>query len=80
MGAAMSDIEPGKSIETTKPIITISGRALKAGRYRFRLVVVNERGVASAPDELEVVVSGRSPIGVVPAAAKRSRRRTKKEK
>lgn len=47
--------EPNVPFETTVPTVVVDA-GLRPGSYRFRLVVVNARGVASAPVEVTVSV------------------------
>lgn len=45
----------GKAVRTAEPTVLVDA-GLKAGRHRFRLVVVDEQGLESAPDEQIVEV------------------------
>jgi len=47
--------EPNVPFETTDPRVVVDA-GLRPGSYRFRLVVVNDRGRASAPVEVTVSV------------------------
>lgn len=51
----MSSFSVGKPQSTSKPAITVDA-GLAAGFHRFRLVVLNEAGKPSQPDELVVRV------------------------
>ncbi len=61
----MTDFIPGKPVSTEEPVIKVRG-GLKPGKYVFRLVVVDDKGIESAPDEVSVVVLERSRIGPIP--------------
>lgn len=54
----MAEFKPNTPIETNDPKIevTLAGAPLKPGRHRFRLVVIDDSGNASAPDEVSVIV------------------------
>jgi hypothetical protein len=47
--------EPNVPFETADPKVVVDA-GLRPGSYRFRLVVVNDRGLASAPVEVTVSV------------------------
>ena len=51
----MPVFKPGTTVDTREPVVVVEA-GLEPGIYRFRLVVVNERGVASLPAELTVTV------------------------
>jgi hypothetical protein len=46
---------PNQTIETSVPVVTVEA-GLRPGRHRFRLVVVDESGNRSEPDEVVVTV------------------------
>jgi acyl dehydratase len=46
--------EPGKEVETDEAAVEVD--PLPAGKHRFRLVVVNQKGRSSAPFEFPVTV------------------------
>lgn len=50
---------PNRPIETREPLIKVEPDNLPPGRYRFRLVVVDDDGNASAPDEVTVTITRR---------------------
>lgn len=51
----MPVLAPNQPIEQREPVLVVQNR-LAVGAHRFALVVVNERGVESAPDVLTVTV------------------------
>lgn len=51
----------GKTLEQEKPVLLVENK-LAAGKHRFTLVVVNEKGVESDPVSLDVSVG----TGIVP--------------
>ncbi len=51
----MATFEPNQPIVMHEPVITVDA-GLAPGRYRFRLVVVDDEGNASAPDEVVVEI------------------------
>ena len=56
----MAEFIISKEIETEKPIIEVTvdtASPLAVGRHRFRLVVVDDSGNASKPDEVLVFVA-----------------------
>src|SRR5690606_35813133 len=58
-------------IETAESTLTIESPAsdpLELGRHRFRLVVIDDSGNASAPDEREVIVAAQPAPTAVPHA------------
>ncbi len=64
----MAKFAVGQSLTTTEPTIAVDG-GLPIGAHRFQLVVVNGRGVKSAPDEAVVQVQRTlvlPPIGISP--------------
>lgn len=56
----MAEFRPNQPVTTREPTVEVSnvvdGHSLPVGRHRFRLIVVDETGRESAPDEIEVVV------------------------
>lgn len=55
----MAEFQINQPIKTEEPTIEVSITArnpLPPGRHKFRLVVVDDSGNESAPDEVEVVV------------------------
>jgi hypothetical protein len=48
---------PDRPLATRESVVVVENRLLP-GRYRFRLVVVDDDGNESAPDERVVVVLG----------------------
>lgn len=56
----MAEFIVNRDIETDTPTVevTVSEESpLKVGRHRFRLVVVDDSGNRSAPDEVDVIVA-----------------------
>jgi hypothetical protein len=51
----MPRFDPQTPVVTDVPIIVVDA-GLPPGRYRFRLVAVDEAGNQSAPDEREVII------------------------
>lgn len=51
----MPVLAPNQPIEQREPVLVVQNR-LATGAHRFALVVVNDRGVESAPDVLTVTV------------------------
>jgi len=51
----MAKFAIGQTLTTTEPTIVVDA-GLPVGTHRFRLIVVNARGVKSAPDEAVVQV------------------------
>jgi hypothetical protein len=54
----MAELVPGRPVPTREPRIDVDP-GLKPGKYLFRLVVVNDRGEESLPDERVVTVVDR---------------------
>jgi len=50
---------PNQPVVTRESSVVVENR-LEPGRHRFRLVVVDDDGNESAPDEVVVVVLGRT--------------------
>ncbi len=67
----MAEFQPGVSLETTEPTVEVTvspDRPLPPGQHRFRLVVVDQDGLSSAPAEVVVVVlDDRAPTAVLTA-------------
>ena len=56
----MAEFIISKDIETEKPVIEVTvdpANPLPVGRHRFRLVVVDDAGNQSKPDEVTVIVA-----------------------
>jgi hypothetical protein len=75
----MTVLAVNKPVEQAKPVLLVENR-LAAGRHRFSLVVVNDRGVASEAMTLLVTVGRgilRGPVGRLdpPLVGERIRRR-----
>ena len=51
----MAQFVPGTPVVTREPVVTVDA-GLRPGRHRFRLVVVDNDGQESAPDERIVTV------------------------
>jgi hypothetical protein len=47
---------PNQTVETSLPVVTVDA-GLRPGRHRFRLVVVDDLGNRSEPDEIVVTVA-----------------------
>lgn len=60
----MTQLVPNQPLRTRVPTITVDGN-LPIGRHRFQLVVVDNDGNRSAPDEVVVTIVRRG-IGPVP--------------
>ena len=59
----MADFVVNQDVTTDQPVVEVSVSAAKPlplGRQRFRLVVVDDSGNRSAPDEVEVIVADQS--------------------
>jgi hypothetical protein len=55
----MADFQPNVPVETDAPTIEVTvspDRPLKVGRHRFRLMVLDDSGNPSIPDEVDVIV------------------------
>lgn len=67
----MAAFQPGVPIETAEPGIVVEvdpNNPLPPGRHRFRLVVRDNDGLESQPDEVDIiVVDERSPTAVLDA-------------
>ena len=68
----MATFQPGTPIETQDPLIEVTidpqQPSLGPGRHRFRLVVVDNDGLSSAPDEVDVIIRDeRVPTAVLEA-------------
>ncbi|GAB4275676.1 MAG: hypothetical protein Kow0092_31300 [Deferrisomatales bacterium] len=51
----MAGFRPGTTVVTREPFVTVDA-GLPPGRYRFRLVVVDDHGNRSLPSEVVVTV------------------------
>ena len=51
----MAVLPVGKALEQEKPVLLVENK-LAAGKHRFTLVVVNDKGVESEPVSLDVSV------------------------
>ncbi len=63
----MPKLVPNKTVKTAKPELVVTNQ-LKAGKYRLRLVVVDDSGKLSKPAELEITVKAarrRNPTDVI---------------
>lgn len=58
----MAVFQPNRPVTTSEPRVVVDA-GLPPGRHRFRLVVVDDSGLSSAPDEA-VVTIGRSTIPI----------------
>lgn len=58
----MARFEINQTLFTREPAIVVDA-GLRPGLHRFRLVVSDEQGLASRPDEVVVQVSTLSPVG-----------------
>lgn len=59
----MAEFVVNQSVTTDQPVVEVTvsaNKPLPLGRHRFRLVVVDDSGNRSAPDEVEVIVADRS--------------------
>lgn len=69
----MAEFIPNEPVKTEKDTVEVSISAnnpLKPGRHRFRLVVIDDSGNESEPDEVEVVVLDKErPTAVLKAPA-----------
>ncbi|WP_457391037.1 hypothetical protein [Roseateles sp. P5_E1] len=52
----MAVLPVGKPLEQEKPVLLVENK-LAAGKHRFTLVVINDKGVESEPVSLDVSVS-----------------------
>jgi len=56
----MAEFVVNKDVETDTPTVEVTitpNNALKLGRHRYRLIVVDDSGNKSAPDEVVVIVA-----------------------
>jgi hypothetical protein len=56
----MADFIINKEVETEKPVVEVTidkEKPLALGRHRFSLVVMDDSGNPSKPDEVEIVVA-----------------------
>jgi len=59
----MAAFEPNRPISTDRPSVVVDA-GLQPGRYRFRLVVIDEAGNESLPsDQIITILEARSPVG-----------------
>ena len=67
----MAKFTIGKPIETTVPSVEVTvdpEKPLAAGKHRFQLIVVDDTGNQSLPDEIDVVVKDlQKPTAVIKA-------------
>lgn len=67
----MAQFEPNVPVETAEPVIKVEvspDRPLRVGRHRFRLVVMDDSGNSSVPDEVDVIVrDATAPTAVIRA-------------
>ena len=77
----MASFIKGRPVTTTTPFVTVETR-LKVGKHRFQLVIVDDKGVESAPAELEVTIGPRTggSLGRKKAASRAIRGRKKATK
>lgn len=72
----MAVLPVGKPVEQDKPLLRVDNK-LAAGRHRFALVVVNDKGVESEPVTLDVNVAAlivpRPPVPIRRMPLKRGR-------
>jgi hypothetical protein len=65
----MPRFEPNVPIQTQEPVILVEvaeGQALLPGRHTFRLVVVDNDGLESDPDQVDIIVlDDRRPTAVL---------------
>lgn len=52
----MARFKPNVPVTTDKPAIDVDTRGMAAGKYRFQLVVVDEKGQESAPATVTVTI------------------------
>jgi hypothetical protein len=57
----MAEFVPGTPVVTREPVVTVDA-GLRPGRHVFRLVVVDDNGQQSAPDERIVTVNRTRPV------------------
>jgi len=67
----MAEFKPNEPITTAEPTIEVTiapANPLRVGRHRFRLVVIDDSGNSSLPDEVDVfVVDTTNPTAVLEA-------------
>lgn len=59
----MAEFIPGQEVKTEEPTVEVTinpDRPLAVGRHAFRLVVVDDSGNTSQPDEVIVIVADQS--------------------
>ena len=67
----MAEFVVNQDVETDVPTVEVTitpNNALPLGRHRFRLIVVDDSGNASQPDELDVIVADQEAPTAVLAA------------
>lgn len=55
----MADFKPGQTVTTQTPTVEVTvnpSSPLPPGRHRFELVVLDDSGNASAPDQVDIIV------------------------
>lgn len=67
----MAEFTVNQDVTTDQPVVEVTvsaSKPLPLGRQRFRLVVVDDSGNRSAPDEVEVIIADQSaPTAVLSA-------------
>lgn len=67
----MAEFIPNVDVETDEPAVEVTitaERPLSLGRHRFRLIVVDDSGNKSFPDEVDVIVAdSEAPTAVLSA-------------
>lgn len=67
----MAEFVVNKDVETDTPNVEVTitpNTALKPGRHRYRLIVVDDSGNKSAPDEVVVIIADNdAPTAVISA-------------
>lgn len=58
----MASFAINQTLVTREPVITVDA-GLRPGLHRFRLVVTDDQGISSQPDEVVVQISALSPVG-----------------
>jgi hypothetical protein len=53
----MAVLPLGKALEQEKPVLLVENK-LAAGKHRFTLVVINDKGEESEPTSLDVSIGG----------------------
>ena len=59
----MAEFTVNQDVATDQPVVEVTvsaNKPLPIGRQRFRLVVVDDSGNKSAPDEVEVIIADQS--------------------